>query len=263
LKFISSRDNAVFKALRQWASHASARRDAGIALLEGIHLADACLRSGGVPRQIVVGRSALAHPEVVDLLDRASRDPHPPATFALDDALFGAVSTLAQAVPLLIVIDRPAPEAPGPLSRDTVVLDRVQDPGNVGSILRSAAAAGIVDVILSPDCAGAWSPKVLRAGMGAHFHLRLFEDCALLAVKEAATIPWVATSPHADAAIHDIDLTGPVAWVFGHEGQGLDPALSAGATAVRIPQPGRGESLNVAAAAAVCFFEQARQRHRG
>jgi TrmH family RNA methyltransferase len=259
MKRISSRDNPFFKTLRQLSSDAGARRDAGVAVLEGVHLGDAYLRSGGAPKQVVVGASALDHPEIVDLLDRLPN----PEGLILDDALFAAVSQLAQGVALLMIVDLPAPVPPERLARWSVVLDRIQDPGNVGSILRSAAAAGVPDVYLSRECAGAWSQKVLRAGMGAHFHLSLFEDCDLVRLKEAASIPWIATSPHAGATIHETDLRGDVAWVFGHEGQGVAPALMRDAPTVRIPQPGRGESLNVAASAAICLFEQVRQRETG
>ena len=256
MKRIASRDNPVFKSLRLLSTDAGARRDAGTALLEGVHLADAFLRSGGVPRRIIVGASALDHAEVAELLSRAPTDD----LLVFDDALFASLSQLAQGVALLMVVERPRPALPALFDRSAVVLDRIQDPGNVGSILRSAAVAGIPQIYLSRECAGAWSPKVLRAGMGAHFHLSIFEDVDLAALKAVASIPWIATTPRADATIHRIDLRRDVAWVFGHEGQGLDPALMRDATMVRIPQPGQGESLNVAAAAAICFFEQVRQR---
>jgi TrmH family RNA methyltransferase len=256
MKRIASRDNASFKNLRALSSDAGARRAAGVALIEGVHLADAFLRSGGTPREVVIGESALDHPEVAGLLARL------PTVDALvfDDALFASISQLAQGVAILLTIDRPTPALPERIARSAVVLDRVQDPGNVGSILRSAAVADLHAAYLSRECAGAWSPKVLRAGMGAHFHLAIFEDCDLAHLKSIASIAWIATSPHAKHTIHETDLRGDVAWVFGHEGQGLDAALMGDATLVRIPQPGHGESLNVAAAAAVCFFEQVRQR---
>ena len=256
MKRIASRDNAFFKRLRALSSDAAARRVAGVAILEGVHLVDAFLRSGGTPREVVVGASALDHAEVAELLRRL------PAVdvMVLDDALFASISQLAQGVAILMTIERPTPALPDRITRSAVVLDRVQDPGNVGSILRSAAVAGLHEVYLSRECAGAWSPKGLRAGMGAHFHLALFEDCDLAHLKSIAAVPWIATSPHATKTIHETDLRGDVAWVFGHEGQGLDAALMRDATLVRIPQPGQGESLNVAAAAAVCFFEQVRQR---
>ena len=252
MKHIASRDNPVFKVLRRLSLGA----DADVAMLEGIHLGDAYLRSGGVPRQIVVGRSALALAEVADLVDRCPSSD----ALLLEDALFATISGLAKGVQVLMTVDRPRPGTPPRLTRASVLLDRVQDPGNVGSILRSAAAAGIPDVYLSRGCAGAWSPKVLRAAMGAHFHLVLFEDCDLTGLRGIAAIPWIATSPHASATLHETDLRRDVAWLFGHEGQGLDPDLMHDATTVRIPQPGHGESLNVAASAAICFFEQVRQR---
>lgn len=261
MKRIASRDNPFFRTLRQWSTDAGARREAGVALLEGVHLGDAYLRSGGVPRHLVVGRSALDHAEVIDLLGRFDERLPAAARWVLDDALFAALSQLAQGVPLLTIVERPQPALPTRIAQPSVLLDRIQDPGNLGSILRSAAAAGIADVYLSRGCAGGWSPKVLRAGMGAHFHLRIFEDCDLAALMGIAAIPWIATSPHAAATLYQTDLRDAVAWVFGHEGQGLDSALMQAATTVRIPQPGHGESLNVAASAAICFFEQARQRH--
>lgn len=256
MKRISSRDNAFFKTLRRQVEQGGVRREAGVALLEGIHLCDAYLASGAQPRQVVVGDSALERAEVVDLIDRAEAT----ETFVLDDALFATLSQVAHGVPLLMVVDEPRPERPGSIARTSVWLDRVQDPGNIGSILRSASAAGIDDVYLSRGCAGVWSTKVLRAAMGAHFHLRLFENCDLEALTRDAGVASIATSSHATSSIHDFDLTGEVVWIFGHEGQGVDPILSERAIALRIPQPGAGESLNVAAAAAVCFFEQARQR---
>ena len=205
--------------------------------------------------QIVVGASAVGHAEVAAFLDRMPAD-----TVVLDDALFDSVTHLAQGVRLLTIAPRPRPPMPDRIVVTSVLLDRLQDPGNVGSILRSAAAAGIGDVYLSSGCAAAWSPKVLRAAMGAHFHLRLFEACDLDRLRVTCAVPWLATSPHASRTVHAADLRGVVAWVFGHEGQGLSSSLVDDASTVRIPQPGPGESLNVAAAAAVCFFEQVRQQ---
>jgi RNA methyltransferase, TrmH family len=139
-----------------------------------------------------------------------------------------------------------------------VVLDRLQDAGNVGSILRSAAAFGVTQVLALKGTAALWSPKVLRAGMGAHFALRLVEGLAV-ADLEALRLPLVATSSHAQQALPDVALPRPCAWVLGHEGQGVDAELLARcALTVRIPQPGGEESLNVAAAAAICLYQSAR-----
>jgi TrmH family RNA methyltransferase len=257
MKRIASRDNPHFKALRQLASDASTRRDEARVLIEGAHLADAFLRAGGSPRQAVVAESALGRAEVVDLLERLQGV----EVLAFEDALFDAVSALPSSGGILLTIDRPVPGAAPRVTRNAVLLDRVQDPGNVGSILRTAAAAGIRDIFLSRGCAGAWSPKVVRAAMGAHFVLALFEDCDLTTLP-TDEVPWLATSPHATESIYTVDLGGPVAWLFGHEGQGVDEALMRRARGVRIPQPGAMESLNVAASAAICLFTQVREQVR-
>ncbi|MDT4860481.1 23S rRNA (guanosine-2'-O-)-methyltransferase RlmB [compost metagenome] len=141
-----------------------------------------------------------------------------------------------------------------------VVLDRLQDAGNVGSILRSAAAMGFAQVLALKGTAALWSPKVLRAGMGAHFGLHLVEG---LSVDDLAglSVPLLVTSSHQGDFLHQARLSWPCAWVLGHEGQGVSPALEALATQkVRIAQPGGEESLNVAAAAAICLHASAAGR---
>jgi len=142
----------------------------------------------------------------------------------------------------------------------TVVLDRVQDAGNVGSILRSAAAFGFRQVLALEGTASLWSPKVLRAGMGAHFALALIENRRPEAL-EVLTLPLIGTSSHAEEDIVDAALEWPCAWLFGNEGAGASIAVQQRcARVVRIPQPGGEESLNVAAAAAICLWESARGR---
>ena len=126
--------------------------------------------------------------------------------------------------------------------------------------LRSAAAFGIVQVVATVGTATLWSPKVLRAGMGAHFGLRLVESVSEVAL-HGLRVPLLATSPHAERTINRTALPWPCAWVLGHEGQGVSAdLLTRCAMTLRIPQPGGEESLNVAAAAAVCFYESVRQR---
>jgi TrmH family RNA methyltransferase len=147
-------------------------------------------------------------------------------------------------------------------SAPTLVLDRLQDPGNVGSVLRSAAAFGFTQAIALLGTAALWSPKVVRAGMGAHFGLRLVEGADPATLSELA-VPLFGTSSHAAQRVDEFALPWPCAWVFGHEGQGVAAGVAQRCRAMlAIPQPGGGESLNVAAAAAVCLYETARQQRR-
>jgi TrmH family RNA methyltransferase len=260
MKTVSSRDNPFYKDLKQLATSSQARRKAGHSLLDGVHLCQSWLDLKGLPVHCVVSEAALANPEVASIVDRVEQGRG--AVTALPDALFGAISQVENGINLVFVVDTPAPQAPAVLSESAVLLDGVQDPGNVGSILRSAGAAGIKQVWCSPGTAFCWSPKVLRAAMGAHFVLEIFENADLPALVRAARVPVLATSGYAAESLYDpaLDLAGPLAWVLGHEGRGVsDELLNLASRRVAVPHAGQVESLNVAACAAVCFFEQLRQ----
>ncbi|MEF7615998.1 RNA methyltransferase [Aquincola sp. MAHUQ-54] len=251
---ITSRDNPLLVKLRKLAQDPAGYRKYGLLWLEGDHLARALRARGGRAQHALVAEGAWARePSLHDLAQWAER------VSLLPDAIFKTLSTLESPAPIGFVVDVPPSQPLLPLA-PTVVLDRLQDAGNVGSILRSAAALGVQQVIALKGTAALWSPKVLRAGMGAHFGLRLIEGLEPSGLS-ALEVPWVATSSHAPSALPDADLPWPCAWVLGHEGRGVDPALMARcAVTVRIPQPGGEESLNVAAAAAVCLYESARRR---
>jgi TrmH family RNA methyltransferase len=258
MKTISSRDNAFYKELKGLATSSQARRKAGRTLLDGVHLCQAWLDLAGMPEHCVVAEGALSNAEVADIVRRAEAGRAP--VIALPDALFNAVSQVEHGVLLMFVVPTPLPRQPDRLAASAVLLDGVQDPGNVGSILRSAGAAGIRQVYCGPGTAFCWSPKVLRAAMGAHFILEIFENVDLAALVRAAQVPVLAMTGQASETLWDADLRQPVAWLLGHEGQGVsDQLLNLATRRVAVPHAGRVESLNVAACAAVCFFEQLRQ----
>ncbi|HYD95729.1 MAG TPA: RNA methyltransferase [Noviherbaspirillum sp.] len=261
MKTITSRDNPLYKELKQLATSSQARRKAGRSLLDGVHLCQAYLDQAGMPPFCVASETSMAHPEVQAVVQRceAARV----QCIALPDSLYQAVSQVENGIGLMFVVDTPQVAVPAALKHAAVLLDNLQDPGNLGSILRSAAAAGIRHVYCSKGTAFAWSPKVLRAGMGAHFVLAIAENADLAAVVRSARVPVLATSSHAARTVYEADLDQPVAWLFGHEGQGVSADLLDLATdTVAIPHLGQMESLNVAASAAVCLFEQVRQRRR-
>jgi TrmH family RNA methyltransferase len=258
MKQITSRDNAQYKDLKALASSSQARRKAGRTLLDGVHLCESWLQLRGLPEQCIVSDSGLQHPEIAALV--AQLEAQHGHCLQLPDALYEPLSQVEHGVGILFLVATPEVAAPAALTVDAVLLDNVQDPGNLGSILRSAAAAGIRQIYCSPGTAFCWSPKVLRAAMGAHFVLDIFENVALAPLLQDAPIATIATSGYAKQKLYDVDLTGPTAWVFGHEGQGVaDELLALARHRVVIPHLGKVESLNVAACAAVCFFEQVRQ----
>lgn len=259
MKSITSRDNALYKELKQLATSSQARRKAGRTLLDGVHLCETYLNQVGTPVLCVAGEGSLSDPEVAAIVNRC--DAAHTRCVVLSDSLYHPLSQVENGPALLFVVNTPHAALPAQLTESAVLLDNVQDPGNLGSILRSAAAAGVRHIICGQGTAFAWSPKVLRAGMGAHFLLNIVEHADLEAVIAGARVPVLATSSHAARRIYDVNLRRPAAWLFGHEGQGVSERLLAKASEqVAIPHAGDMESLNVAACAAVCLFEQLRQR---
>lgn len=258
MKTISSRDNPLYKELRQLATSSQARRKAGRSLLDGVHLCQVYLDTVGKPPFCVVSEISLNHPEVLAIVQQC--ESARVQCIAMPDALYQALSQVEHGVGLMFVIDTPQRPVPASLASTSLLLDNLQDPGNLGSILRSAAAAGVPHVFCSKGTVYAWSPKVLRAGMGAHFVLEIHENVELGALVRSSRIPVLATSSHASRSVFDSDLRRPVAWLFGHEGQGVSQELlDMASETVSIPHRGNIESLNVAASVAVCLFEQVRQ----
>ena len=246
---IVSRDNPLLKRLRMLAQDNVAYRKQGLVWLEGDHLCRALLARQFRPTIALFAESAW------DRADPALKHAAP-KVHTVPDALMAGISGLESPAGMGFVWDLPASEGLKP-GMPTVVLDRLQDAGNVGSILRSAAAMGFEQVLAVKGTAALWSPKVLRAGMGAHFGLRLVEGLAAEALS-ALQLPLLVTSSHEGEWLHQTALPWPCAWVMGHEGQGVGAAVAALATrSVRIIQPGGEESLNVAAAAAVCLHASA------
>lgn len=256
MRQIESAANPRLKALRKLLQSSQERKRTGLSLLDGMHLVTAYCDNVGMPQQVAVSRSGLADPEVVTLLTKMPRI----APLVLSDSLFRQLSSVTTPTGILAVVETPRPQSVPTALDACLMLEDIQDPGNLGSILRSAAAAGMRHVLLSAHSAHAWSPRVLRAGMGAHFVTSIYESSNL--VEAARVFPGrvIATGQRAPRSVHDADLTGGIALLFGNEGAGLSrELLSVAHEIVAVPMPGKVESINVAAAAAVCLFERVRQ----
>jgi RNA methyltransferase, TrmH family len=254
LSSISSRDNALLVRLRKLVRHPGDYRKYGQVLLEGEHLCQAWAERGKEPAlQALVVETAWKEGRFRELAGSAE------AIAIVADALWNDLSTLDSPAPIVFVVSLPAAGAIV-AKAPSVVLDRLQDAGNVGSILRSAAAFGFTQVIALQGTASLWSAKVLRAAMGAHLGLHLVENASLGAL-EGLTLPWLGTSSHAGELLTTSALPWPCAWLFGNEGAGLSADLRTRCSLeLKVPQPGGEESLNVAAAAAICLYESARRR---
>ena len=256
LKHVTSADNPQFKALVKLAQSSRERRLAGLSLLDGVHLLQAYHARHGEPQQIVVSQSGAASAEIQALLNAcADAD-----TLLLSDGLFKQLSSVATPTGIIAAIKTPRREALPATLQTCVMLDDVQDSGNLGSILRSCAAASIKQIFLSKQSVNAWSPRVLRAAMGAHFSVEIYERMDLIALAKTFPGRVLVTRMHAMQSVFGVDLTGNIALIFGNEGAGVSAALMACAhESIAIPMNAATESLNVAAAAAVCLFERVRQ----
>lgn len=255
---VRSRDNPVFKTLWKLETSPHERRSAPRTLIDGEHLVAAYRDAHiGEIEIIAAGESALGRATLRSLFESAPAK----RRVVLADKLLSRVSQVVSSAGLVALVTIPEPPGLPEAIGDVLLLERIQDPGNLGSILRSAQAAGLRDVLLSAGTALAWSPKTLRAGMGAHFRLHIHQDADLCAAARRAKGKIIATRADAGRPLYQTDLTGPVAWLFGNEGAGLSrEAASVASHVVSIPMPGKAESINVAAAVAVCLFEQVRQR---
>jgi RNA methyltransferase, TrmH family len=256
---VTSRQNPRLKEVSRLIASSRDRRKAGKCVLEGEHLIAAYSQRHGAPELIVVTDDALARQAVRALATR-----HEDRVLRVPAKLLSDLATLPPGVGMLAVVPAPRP-GPSAASDFCLLLDDVQDPGNVGSMLRSAAAAGVKQVFMSSHCAFAWSPKVLRAGQGAHFFLDIHEDADLAEWASAfrAGGDVIAMVAAGGTSLYDTRLDGRIAVAIGNEGAGLGIAIAAQATQrVTIPMPGGIESLNAAVATAVCLFECVRQRTR-
>ncbi len=258
MRHIASRDNPHFKSLKKICLSGRERRKSRLTLLDGMHLIESYAQSCGSLEELIVSESGAQRREIAAYLEHGKIEN--PVTI-LSDVLYAELASVETPSGIMALVQQPRAVHGLDQEADAVLLDGVQDPGNVGSILRSAAAAGFRQILLSADCAHAWSPKTLRAAMGAHFQLDIHETSDLPAFLGGYRGRGVVTALQASTPIYSANLKGPLAWVFGSEGMGVSEAVaSAAKLQVRIPMPGGSESLNVAAAAAICLFETVRQR---
>lgn len=250
---ITSRENPLLKQIRKQIQDPAGYRKSGQIWVEGEHLCSAALLRGCIPDAMLIKRSLWDRqvPAGVDVTRKC---------IVVTDVLFNELSSLESPAAYGFLLPWS-----GSLSIDaytpTVVLDRLQDPGNVGAILRSASAFGFKQVAALKGTVALWSPKVLRAGMGAHFGLHLIES-AELSDMQTLQMPLLTTHVHEGPYLHDLirqqQVPRKCAWIMGHEGQGVTENLAALADQkVRIAQPGGEESLNVATAAAICLHASA------
>lgn len=257
MKKISSSQNPLVKKLVQLSNKQSFRNKQGLTIIEGVHLASEWLKTFGSPEICIVSSSSKSF-EVEQVIKKCEE--LGVEIVELEHNIYTKISPVIEGVGILFVV-KTSTFQDVDFRKDTIFLEKIQDPGNLGTILRSAVGFGVEQIICSKGTVSAWSPKVLRSGMGAHFKLKIFENQDLNLLVDKMQVPVFATSLRAEKSIYDEDFTIKTAWIFGNEGSGVSSELlSEIENQVMIPQVGEIESLNVAMAATVCLAEQSRQR---
>lgn len=253
-KHITSRDNSLFKQLKKLADSSRERRKLGQTLLDGVHLVEGYLGYFGEPELLVIPEGESSH-EATGLLQTLADVP----TVMFPTLMFSELTPVASPTGILALVKIPQ-LSPPPTVDFALLLEDIQDPGNLGSMLRTAAAAGVDAVYLSTGCTDAWSPKALRGGQGAHFVLPVVERVELLEFMREFNGQTLATAMQGES-LYAQDLRVPTAFLIGNEGTGLsDSLMQAAHKRVHIPIAEGVESLNAAAASAICLFERVRQR---
>lgn len=252
-KHIISRDNPIFKQLKKLAENARERRTEAKTLLDGVHLIEGYCTAFGEPELVIIpeGKSSLEATNLMQSLADVN-------TVMLPTLMFAELTPVASSTGILALVKTPLLELPEKIEF-ALMLEDIQDPGNLGSMLRTALGAGVQTVYLSKGCTDAWSPKALRGGQGAQFHLPIIEGADLLAVVQNFAGNTYATTMSGNS-LYSLDLSKPTAFIIGNEGAGLSAKIiSAASQQVSIPMHENLESLNAGAAAAVCLFERTRQ----
>lgn len=258
---ITSKDNPTIKTAHALLTQSRQRKKLGQTVLEGTHLIEAYLNANLMPQTVIVSESGLQNGEIQTLLNRLDNV----KALTISDSLYKSIRSLGESLPIMAIINIPTHMLKQPIAQDCLIINGVQDNGNLGTLLRTASAVGFDTVICTIDdttgTASAWSPKTLRAGMGANFSLTIYENVPIDAIFEFIKVPMFATSSHTDKVIYQIDLTQPLALIVGHEGQGVTDTLLAHCHKLALPQPNGQESLNVGVAGSVCLYEILRQRN--
>jgi len=256
---ITSPQNALYKTLKKLSSSHKDRRRLNQTLVEGVHLTQSYLQHKGAPKRCIVTEEALDNKEVSKIIAQCN-------TYGVDytvvsNAHFKEISVVENGIGIVFIVSMPTAKEIPSINDSALLLDDLQDPGNVGTVLRTAAAAGITQVYCSVGTASAWSPKVLRAGMGAQFVVDVYQNVNLKQLIQSAKVQVLAATLSGKKTIYETNLTKPTAWLIGNEGNGISKELlKHSVNEVKIPQESAVESLNVAAATAICLFEQTRQQ---
>ncbi len=257
MMLITSKDNPTIKTAHALLTQSRQRKKLGKTVIEGTHLLEACLNAQQMPETVIVSENGLENDEIHALLTRLQHV----KTLTISDNLYKEIRSLGDSLPIMAMIKMPTLTLNQDITTDCLIINGVQDNGNLGTLLRTASAVGVKIVICTTGTAQAYNPKTLRASMGANFSLAIYENVSVEEILAKVKVPLFATSSHTDHIIYSMDLKPPLALIMGHEGQGVDEILFSQSSPIALPQPNGQESLNVAIAGSLCLYEMLRQRN--
>ena len=255
---ITSNQNAKLKLARSLMGRSRERRAAGAFVAEGVRLVEEAL-SAGWPIRFVLYTEGLSGRglELITRLESQGCEVE-----QVSEVLLNSVSETETSQGLLAVLDYSPLSLPQPLNF-ALIADSIRDPGNLGTLLRTAAAAGVQGVFLSPETTDAFAPKVLRAGMGAHFRLPIL-TLSWEEIQMATRSLKIYLADMLGSPCWQTDFCLPLALIVGGEAEGAtEEARQLSDGIISIPMPGKTESLNAGVAGAVLMFEVVRQRKLG
>jgi len=247
--------NTLIKKIVKLGQNSQYREEEGLAVIYGTHLVTEALSYGILHTLVVEINSVLHHQALISRLNANN-------VYVVTKDLMRKINLLATPTTIVGLVQIvPARLKSTLYTEDCLVLENIQDPGNLGTILRTALAAGVKNILLSPDSVDVYNVKVLRASQGIQFGLNILPKVDILDFINKYQGRIIATTLNTEKNIYGLDLTQPIAWIFGNEGHGLSRLLlNKVKTRVKIPLVGEVESLNLAMAATVCLFEMVRQR---
>lgn len=254
---ITSRQNQKIKRIKQLTSQAKFRKKENAYVVEGVRLLEESLQADQIPEQV------LYTPDLDqrgNALVKIFQDQQVACELAAPDVLNAASDTEnSQGIMAIFPIE----PLPLPEQKDLVLIaDEIRDPGNLGTLMRSGLAAGIDLILLSPGTVDLYSPKVIRAGMGAHFRLPVLAASWEEILQITVGLVLYLADMDQGKNCWETDLTGPVGIILGGEAHGPgEKARELSNHSIHIPMNTHSESLNAAAAGAVLLFEIRRQRY--
>jgi TrmH family RNA methyltransferase len=253
---ITSAQNPKLKLARALLGRPKERREANAFVAEGVRLVEEALAAGWPFRFVLFSEAVSERARALLVnLEAAGVETEPVSARLLDD-----LSDTGNTQGLLAVLDLPASGVPLSTFDFILIPDQIRDPGNLGTLLRTAAAAGVQAVFLPPETTDAFAPKVVRAGMGAHFRLPIL-SLTWDEIRARTSGLRILLADMDGVPCWESDLRAPLALIVGGEAEGASaPARDLAAATVSIPMPGGVESLNAGVAGAVLMFEAVRQR---